>query len=619
MFMDVYEDDAFVAGVYLPTVTPDKLPHVDFYAEDATIGIAHNTLETLRVRRGGSSAQWVRDLWPYDGIPKVDLGAIYPKTNDEWEVQVSWTGAPFATLTLTVDGETTPGIPFVDALDAPVAISGAVDHLVTAANIKAALEDLPSLVGGTVTVVIVATAGSGKRIDIVFGGTLSGSEYQLNSSITNTADVAALASHTVIGKTDFEPLFSAARGWPGAFGFVQDRLVLGDIKAVPPSLAISQAGDYFKFNIESAGAGAARLDKMRGGQVSERVLAFAEATYFLVFTDRSVWFASNRTITKTEPLNFVKTSNIGLALGCKPIETEVAAYYVGVDPNDNDNAGVGSQLLALSYSELGTRFDAVPQQFFAQHLVRGIVGNAFQLGGRSEASKIWMRRNDGRLIAACIIQSQEVLGFCEWIAADGGAVTELHVDAANDVRLCVRRDGVLRHERQDRATLFHATVSATPDLAGVVRGLDHLNDREVWAEVEGYMLGPFTVSAGEIDLGDAYVGPVLVGLWQAPLWESMPRLLITRTDEIIRRPGRIHSARAQLIDSTSIAIGANGGDVENVPLTTTADLVTQGLGEKTTSVRRVGMLGFKTGTTMVVSQKFPGRLHVRDLDFQEKL
>lgn len=619
MFMDVFEDDAFVAGVYLPTLTPDILPDVDFYAEDATIGIAHNTLETLRVRRGGSSVEWVRDLWPYEGIPKVDLGAIYPKTNDEWEVQVSWTGSPFATLTLTVDGETTPGIPFVDALNAPIAISGAVDDVLTAANIKAALEGLPSLAGGTVTVVIVATAGAGKRIDIEFGGTLSGSEYQLNSSITNTADVAALSSHVTIGKTDFEPLFSALRGWPGAFGFVQDRLVLGDIKAVPPSLAISQAGDYFKFNIESAGAGAARLDKMRGGQVSERVLAFAEATYFLVFTDRSVWFASNRTITKTEPLNFVKTSNIGLALGCKPIETEVAAYYVGVDPNDNDNVGVGSQLLALSYSELGTRFDAVPQQFFAQHLVRGIVGSAFQLGGRSEASKIWMRRNDGRLIAACIIQSQEVLGFCEWIAAGGGAVTELHVDAANDVRLCVRRDGVLRHERQDRATLFHATVSATPDLAGGVRGLDHLNGREVWAEVEGYMLGPFTVSAGEIQLGDAYEGPALVGLWQAPVWESMPRVLITRSDEIIRRPGRIHSARAQVIDTTSIAIGANGGDVENVPLTTTADLVTQGLGEKTKSVRRVGMLGFKTGTTMVVSQTFPGRLHVRDLDFQEKL
>jgi hypothetical protein len=193
------------------------------------------------------------------------------------------------------------------------------------------------------------------------------------------------------------------------------------------------------------------------------------------------------------------------------------------------------------------------------------------------------------------------------------------VDTSNDVRLAVKRGGIMRHERLDRGTSFHGAVLAVPDLAGVVRGLQHLEGRAVWAEVEGYMLGPFTVVAGEIELGDAYDGPALVGLWQAPLWESMPRYLITRNDEIIRRPGRIHSVRAQVIDTTSIAIGANDGEVEDVPLTTTTDLVTQGLTEKTTSIRRVGMLGFKIGTTLVVTQKRPGRIHVRDLEFQEKL
>ena len=38
-FLDVFEDDAFVAGVYLPTLTPASLPFVNFYAENATLGI----------------------------------------------------------------------------------------------------------------------------------------------------------------------------------------------------------------------------------------------------------------------------------------------------------------------------------------------------------------------------------------------------------------------------------------------------------------------------------------------------------------------------------------------------------------------------------------------------
>jgi hypothetical protein len=618
MFMDVFEDDRFVAGVYLPTVTADILPKVDFYAEDATIGIAQNTLQTLRVRRGGSSAEWVRDLWPYEGVPKVDLGGVYLKTDDKWEIQVSWTGTPFAYLTLTVDGETTPGVPFVDATNTPVAISGAVDTVLTASKIKIALEGLPSLSGGTVTVVIVAGAGSSKRVDVTFGGSLSGSEYQLNSSVPNTADVAALASHITIGKTDFEPLFSAARGWPGVFGFAQDRLALGDIAAVPPAISFSQAGDYFKLNIESAGAGAARLDKLRAGNVSERVLAFAEATYFLVFTDEGVHFASNRTINKTDPLNFVQSADVGIVPNCKPVKLESKVFYVGVNPKAN--VPEGHQVLSLAYSEIETSFEPTPEHIMAGHLVEKITRAVGQVAdGRGAASKMWMMRSDGRLIAACVIKSQDVLGFCEWIAAAGGSVTELHVDTSNDVRLAVKRGGIMRHERLDRGTSFHGAVLAVPDLAGVVRGLQHLEGRAVWAEVEGYMLGPFTVAAGEIELGDAYDGPALVGLWQAPLWESMPRYLITRNDEIIRRPGRIHSARAQVIDTTSIAIGANDGKVEDVPLTTTTDLVTQGLTEKTTSIRRVGMLGVKIGTTMVVTQKRPGRIHVRDLEFQEKL
>jgi hypothetical protein len=144
-FLDVFEDDAFVAGVYLPTLTSAILPLVGFYAENATLGIGHHNLETLRVRRAGSSLAWTRDLWPYDGIPTADLGAIYAKTDDKWEVQVSYTGSPIVYLALTVDGETTSGIPFINAASAPVAIDGVVDLGLTAASIKAALEALPSL------------------------------------------------------------------------------------------------------------------------------------------------------------------------------------------------------------------------------------------------------------------------------------------------------------------------------------------------------------------------------------------------------------------------------------------------------------------------------------------
>jgi hypothetical protein len=618
MFMDIFENDAFVAGVYLPAIDLTVLPHASFYTEDATIGIAQNTLKTMRVRRSGNSFEWQRDNWPYSGIPAVDLGGVYAKTDDQWEVQVKYTGTPFVYISFTVEGETTPGVAYVDAANLPVAISSA-NLLNSATKMKAALEALPSLVGGTVTVVITVLAGSSHKIVVTFGGTLSGAEYQVTTIVSNTADAAALASHTQIGKTDFEALFSVARGWPGVFGFMQDRMAYGDILEVPPAISLSQAAEYFNVNIKAAGSSAARLDKLRGGNVSERVLAFAEATYPLVFTDRSVYFAANRTITKTEALNFVKTASSGIVPNCEPVSLESKIYYVGVNPNSSPPTG--HQLLSLSYSELSTSFEPVPEHIMAAHLVDGIVREKGQKSiSNSDASKLWLLRSDGRLVVASIIHSQEILGFCEWISAAGGLVREIHVDE-NDaiVRMAVLRNGRMRHERQSRDTWFQAAISKLPDLSGVMWGLEFLEGQEVWAKAEGYVLGPFTVMGGRIDLGDAYSGEVQVGVWQPPVFESMPRLLILRNDEVVRRPGRIHTVRAALLGTTSIAIGANGQAPRNVSLTSTTDPANAPMPPKNTTITAAGLLGHMIGTTFVVTQTKPGALYVRDLEIEEKL
>ena len=106
---------------------------------------------------------------------------------------------------------------------------------------------------------------------------------------------------------------------------------------------------------------------LSAGEYHRRVLSFAEATYFLIGTDRGVHFASNRTISKSDPLNIVETSDVGLVPNCGFVKLENKVYYVGVDPKSDPPRG--NQLLSLSYSEIGTSFDATPEHIFAQHLV----------------------------------------------------------------------------------------------------------------------------------------------------------------------------------------------------------------------------------------------------------
>lgn len=621
-FADIFRDDAFVAGAWLPDLTAAILPETGFYAESGTLGLAHRTMATQRLRRGPVAAEWSRDLWPYQGIPKVDLGAAYVTHDDVWAIDVKWANTPFVYLSVTVNGETTPGIPYVKADGDPAQLGTAdvVDWTLTAANIQDALEALPSL-GAAVSVVFESKPGKAHTWHITFGGALSGAEYGVTASINNTADAAALTTHIDIGKTDYEPLLSVARGWPGVFGFAGDRLAYGDIAAVPSALAFSAAGEYFNINIEAAGAAAAVLHKLRGGQISERVLAFSTSTYLLVFTAQGVHFLPNRTISALEPPNFVQVPAPGIVANTEPLQVDGKTYYLAIDPASAKSGDVtGHQLLSLGYSEIETTFAPVPESLLAGHLVRGVIRIKAQLGAsEAEASRLWMLRQDGRLACGCIITSQEVTGIVEWLLAANGLAREIQTDAGNDLRLCVERGGVLRHERLDRSTWLQAMVIRTADLAGKVTGLDLHEGRQVWAVAEGHVLGPFTVAGGEIELGDAWAGDIQIGLWTPPVWESLPRLLVLPNDEVVKRPGRIHSATLELIGTTSLAIGANTEVAQNVPLGRAGDPAEAPLPPRDGPIEVPGMLGAVTGTTLVVTQVRPGALQVRDITIGERL
>lgn len=621
-FLDIFEDDVFRAGVWLPVITVDVQPQVDFYSENATIGLFERTIRSQRIRRAGSAQEWTVDEWPFEGVPKVDLGGVYSKSDDEWEIYLRWTesGANETLyLVFAVNGEKTPGIPLRESNGDPVnvgSLSGDWDAFAT--EIETALGNLPSLGPGISASWSPRTQGRSRKLMVTFGGDLSGSEYQVDAMVTSTANISALPVHVEVGKTDFEPLLSSGRGWPGVTGLVQDRIAYGDIRAEPGALSLSQAAEYFNINIEAQGANAARLDRLRAGQTAERILAIKDATYLLVFTDQSVHFAANRTITRTDPLNFTITSETGIAPNTEPVDLEGKIYFVA--RNDDEDAQDGNQILSLSYDELISKFDASPESLLASHLVRRIMRTKRQKSGSdTDASRMWLLRSDGLLLAAQVIRSQEILGLCRWHAAAGGIVCEIDVDRRNRLRMCVSRGGRLRHERLDPSIFLHATVSSSCDLSGQVSGLDLHEGREVWAVAQDYTLGPFTVTGGVINLGDAYSGPVLVGLFQPPLYESMPRWRILPNDEIVKRPGRVHSVLLDVIGTTSIAVGANGQPPRDISLARIGDPADGPTPPATRKIHVSGLLGMKDGTTLVVTQIRPGRLQVRDFVIEEKL
>lgn len=606
---DIYRNDRVnVAHVEVSAITSANLPELEFYAEANTVGIFHEDLETVRmVRDGSDDTVWNVDLWPYAKIPDVDLGGSYAKTNDIWKIYVRWSENLTPTFGFTVNGESTPGI----SLGTPINVSTNTDWNNLAAAIASALEALPSL--GTTVTVTQATNDSYKEFTVTFSGNLAGAEYQLDAQCVNSAAVSVLSYHIQFGETEGEPLISSSAGWFAGMGLAQDRAVYFGPKARRAAIAMSKSGEYFDLAIDAAGDAAARLEALRS-QTSERILSVYEDTYLLALTDAAVWFASNRTIKKGEPVNWVRSSSNAVEPHVPPFDMEGRIYYVSGNNSGEDDQDQGQTLQSMAYDDGLSKYPTKPEHLLSTHLVDRIKGAALQKKvARNDAARWWLRRSDGRLICAMVIKDQDIMALVEWIPAAGGAVKGLSVDGQNQVWLTVDRGGVLSHEvmEEQEINLFHGARRGSTDLAGSFSGLDLWEGKEVWARADGYILGPFTVSGGAIDLGDPY-SDVIAGLWQPPVHESMPYYRLLPNDEILLRPGRIHSVDLNLIDTESVAIGANGSTPKNVSLLKTTDPVDAPLPAKTDLFSVIGIPGHVVGPTVVITQTRPGKLRVRD-------
>ncbi|WP_155898405.1 hypothetical protein [Aurantimonas coralicida] len=598
--LEIFKGLTLVAMLSIPTITATIAAEASLYAEGDTIGIFHRDLKSIRVLRQSDSV-WTVDDWPYERIPEVDYGGSYSKTADVWEVFFRWAdGVNFVSINIIVDGEETGSI---DA-----GVPGNIETSGFAALVQAAIAGLPSL-GPGVTVTSADVSGENtNKITITFGGDLIGTEYDVSAQVVSTSEASALASHKVTGETKGEPAISASRGWPGFATIIQDRLLYAALRAKPSGLLFSRTGEYFNVNIESQRADGAKLEAIRTNSVEE-ILHVEDSKYVLLFTDEREYFITDRVIERDKALNVVKTTENGLARGTVPVEIENRIYYVGQR---------GGVLFSTAYDDISSAFTARMESLLASHLVEGIVMTALQRGSEStDATRLWLLRDDGRLIGATVIRDQEITAFFEYSV--GAPVRSVGVDAQNRLWLTVSRADGLAYEILSPDTYLVSATIKTANSAGTVSGLHHADGATVYAETaSGYTIGPFTVTAGVIST-DWPGETMTVGEWVAPVWESMPRIKINRDDTIVRRPGRIHTLKVNVIETSSIAIGANGTPPRDVPLLTTADPVDAPPPAKTQLVTMSGIPGVTLDTTAVITQLRPGPLRVRDVTFEEKL
>ncbi len=603
-------DGSLRTTLNVPSITSAMLPDLGFYGEANTFGIFHPDLwNGLRLLRNPSDdTAWSVTTWPFETLPDVDLGGSYAKTDDVWTMWITWTSdTALIELSPKLEGTTPDSVRLctngtTSAVDPNSASAADWDWFASRLALRL------SSVAGFSTGVSVARSGDyslRKAFTITFGGALSGSQYSFDATITSTSTAAALVSHTQTGTTAGEPLISSGRGGFAGCGNFQDRQVYYAPKAQPAAIAMSRTGEYFDLNIKSADSAGARLEKMRT-EVSETVYHVIDATYLIVYTDRAEYFASNRTIEAGKPLNWVRASEIGTRKNCKPVVLEGAVYCVSKD---------GGRLYKMSYDAVSEAFNPQPVNDMNDDLVSGVISLKVQRKQPGmKADRLWILREDGRLLHGIVNVAQEIpLAAAEWPVHGGGFVHAISVDGQENVWLTVERGGVFTREVIEEAedNLFQMTIDTTVNSSGIASGLSALNGKTVWAMMKNDIYGPYTVSGGQVAT-DEVSTTARIGIWEPPVFETMPYIRVLQNDDVVRRPGKVVSIRAYLLNTASIAIGANGQRAKDIALNRMSDDLTAEKQNFTGHIAVCGLKGVGMDPTIIITQVRPGLINVRD-------
>lgn len=598
--------DVFKAGVYVGCAslpyTVAQIGQITFTQRFDLMLIWHQDVAPWRVLRSSGDHDWQSDSITWSNIPTADLGGTYTNAvAEKWAVYLTYTGTIAGQqFVINIDGDETDAI----------TVAAGPNWATTATDMQTAINALPSI-GSGVTVTQVAGTGV-TTFEVTFGGINAGQPFSVTGRVISTTNGAVTAGRRVKAVRPGEPIMSVARGWPRCGIFFGDRLFLGGFKAKPSAYAASAPGEYFDLNIEVAAASGSILDNL-DTDGPEAILHFVRSKQLVALTDSAGRYLSNRAVTRTDPRNWVFSTNDGIAESIDSVESESSVIFV-----NNERTA----LLAATYSDTTLGYDVEPISLLASHLVDNIVSMALQrAASQTDSQRLWMVRSDGLLVVGLLIRNQDVTAFVRW--PTDGFVRSVSVDANNLVTIVVERQvaGVARLvlETIDPSILFDQAIAQTfGSPTTTVTGLSPLEGATVWAIADGYVEGPVTVTAGQVTLTQA-ASTVTVGRWTPPVLTTLPlSTVINGEDVVLKRPKRVHTVKVKLLNTTSIAIGANDQPAIDQPLPRFGDPIDTPPAAQNYLLEAAGLEGFSDTGQVTITQKRPGLFKFTGLTTEAK-
>ncbi|WP_321337908.1 hypothetical protein [Breoghania sp.] len=594
--LEIWGEAGKVTSIEIP-YGADELSLTNFAQQLDTLLIFHGDVQTRRLKRFLVSGEWELDLLPWENIPSYDYGGDYDNAVAAvWELELVGVSAD-SVFQLTISGDETRSMTYVDLATA-------------AADIKTAILELPTVVEG----ISVEESGSNKIVITFSGKGNEGDGWAVSGTVINKSDAAIVSYKTTVGVAPGEAVISDERGWPRCGAFVQQRLLPGGLKSLPNNWLASMTGNYWNFDDrldEANGSFQVPMD-VPGGEAVERIVAGRNV---LIFTTEGEYWLSDRAISKTTAPVHVKSSSHGCKPGVPIVENEGAAIFVH---------GSGGVISEFRYTDVDGNFVALPISILASHMFSDICDQALRRARLStDANVLAVVEAEGDMRLGHLLREQDVTAFTRTTTA--GDFKAVICNGRNELTSIVERAGAggvrRRLERFEPGLLLDDAVDVVLDEPDtVISGLELHEGQEVWALADGDVFGPCTVEGGAIEVPRA-VSTATVGRWTPPKVETLPPPREVGPGIVVKRKARIHSVWLSLIDTTSVAISSNGGKVYDIDLQhfgIPADVAELDMGFTGVIALR-GFTGYADEPTVTITQTRPGRLTVRSITIEADL
>lgn len=577
--LDIFRDGVWQAAIAAPWLE-SQLAGIKRETSYDTVLFFHQGFKTRKLLRQGSDREWQMEAAPYENQPRADYGATY--TNGVNEVQrVSLYGDNLAGnyFQLILEGNKSDEI-LIDNTDAT-----------TAASIKAKLEVLPGVDPG-----LTCSSPSSRKFLVEFsGGDNAGKNWQEMTALIQALDRFVGVTTVTQGKPAGEDIMSDLRGWPAAGRYAQERLLLGGITGRPNTLMASMTGEPFNYDTEPEGAAASLSYDITGEENTIR--EFLVGKTVLIFTDGSVYHLASQKLSAEEAPELFHSDAPGIDANLPALSLANAIYYI--------QRG-GQALVKLNFDELQQNFIGENASVLSAFLMdrpkdwtlrRATTGN--------DADLIFYINQDGTLVSLTLMQSQEVSGFAPH--ATQGEFLSLATDGDQTVWMVCRRNVAATErivlERMDPEDQLDSAFSFNLGSPGnTITGLEGYEGQTLHVWADGKPQGQYLVASGQIVL-PRNVTSGRCGYWTAPFATDTP----FQPEEEAQRPGarnkRVFGVDISVVDTTALAVAANGGAAQPVVINA----------PKTGTIEMEGFPGFTRNAQVTITQTVPGRLKVRSV------